>query len=134
MLLILFYLSILVWQLFLASLSMSIFPLCFLKRRFFSLNFFSSCWWVVLKIVNPQGIPKAQGGVLLLCWPWEVGGSHGGKRGGHIIVWLVCLAHILSSYLFILVKVESSCRVGRTVFWSWWQWPQYGKSHNQWAF
>ena len=72
------------------------FPLYFLKRgsRFFSLNFFSSCWWIVLKIVNPQGIPKAQGGVLLCC-PWEVGGSHRGEWGGHIIVWLVCLTHIL---------------------------------------
>ena len=69
------------------------FPLYFLKRRsrFFSLNFFSSCWWIVLKIVNPQGIPKAQGGVLL-CWPWEVGGSHRGEWGGtqhH----LACLPH-----------------------------------------
>ena len=40
MLLILFYLSILVWQLFLASLSMSIFPYVFLKEDFFLLTFF----------------------------------------------------------------------------------------------
>ena len=89
MMLILFYLSILVWQLFLASFSMSISPYIFLKEEadFFSLNFFSTCWWIVLKTINPQGIPKTHA-LLAMRSRWK---SQRGARGTHHR--LACLPH-----------------------------------------
>ena len=88
MMLILFYLSILVWQLFLASFSMSISPYIFLKEAdFFSLNFFSTCWWILLKTVNPRGIPKTHA-LLAMRSRWK---SQRGARGTHHC--LACLPH-----------------------------------------
>lgn len=52
------YLSVLGWQFWLASFPVSHSPL--LKTIFCS-----SCQWLVLKILNPQGFPEAQNGGVL---------------------------------------------------------------------